>query len=204
MNNIARRKAGKLYDAGEFHDKQWVDAKLALEEFNACGIKDMQKAESLLRKVFLSAGEDLMIIPPLYYSQGINISVGEHFFANADLLLLDEADIIIGNNVFIGPRVSIFTASHPITSNIRNTRLQYAKPIKIGNDVWIGGSVTINPGVTIGDGAVIGSGSVVTKDIESGVIAAGNPCRVIRRITENDAEYWENCYQDYIEGENQP
>lgn len=198
MNDSERCKAGKLYDANKVHDIHWVNAKLALDEFNACGFGDMQKAEQLLRNVFSSAGDGLLVIPPLYYSHGVNISVGDNFFANADFMVLDEADVTIGKNVFIGPRVSIFTACHPISSGVRNTGLQYARPVKIGDNVWIGGNVVINPGVTIGDHVVIGSGSVITKDIEEGVIAAGNPCRVMRRITEDDTKYWNRCYRDYF------
>ena len=109
----------------------------------------------------------------------------------------DEAKVTIGDNVFIAPRVSIYTATHPIDPVIRNMELEVAKAVTIGNDVWIGGNVVINPGVTIGNNVVIGSGSVVTKDIPDNVIAAGNPCRVIREITQQDREYWQAQYEDY-------
>ena len=105
--------------------------------------------------------------------------------------------MIFGDNVFIAPHVSIYTAGHPIDAKIRNTEVEYARPVTIGSDVWIGGNVVINPGVTIGNDVVIGSGSVVTKDIPSHVIAAGNPCKVIREITEEDRIYWEKQYQEY-------
>ena len=113
------------------------------------------------------------------------------------MLILDEAEVIIGNNVFLAPRVSIYTAAHPIDAFVRNTKLEYAKKVTIGNDVWIGGNVVINPGVHIGNNVVIGSGSVVTKDIPDGVIAAGNPCRVIRAIEESDRIYWKNQMEEY-------
>ena len=105
--------------------------------------------------------------------------------------------VTFGENVFIAPHVSIYTAGHPIDAKIRNTEVEYARPVTIGSDVWIGGNVVINSGVTIGDDVVIGSGSVVTKDIPSHVIAAGNPCKVIREITEEDRIYWEKQYQEY-------
>ena len=104
-----------------------------------------------------------------------------------------------GDNVFLAPHVSIYTAGHPIDAEVRNTEVEYARQVTIGSNVWIGGNVVINPGVTIGDDVVIGSGSVVTKDIPSHVIAAGVPCRVIREITEKDKEYWYARYQDYLE-----
>ncbi|MFW6299145.1 MAG: sugar O-acetyltransferase, partial [Bacillota bacterium] len=104
---------------------------------------------------------------------------------------LDVNRIVIGDRVMFGPRVSLLTASHPIDKDVRSANLEYGLPITIGDDVWIGGSVTVNPGVTIGNNVVIGSGAVVTKDIPDGVIAAGNPCKVIRKITEEDKKYWE-------------
>lgn len=114
------------------------------------------------------------------------------------MTILDENYVTFGNNVYIAPHVSIYTAGHPIDAKIRNTDLEYAKSVTIGNDVWIGGNVVINPGVMIGNNVVIGSGSVVTKDIPSGVIAAGNPCRVIREISEQDCRYWEKEFEEYI------
>ncbi len=115
---------------------------------------------------------------------------------------LDTGRVIIGNNVFLAPRVNIFTAAHPIDKKVRNERLEYAKKVVIGNDVWIGGSVTINPGITIGDNVVIDSGSVVTKDIPSNVVAVGNPCRVLRNITEEDKLFWEKEKEKYYKALN--
>lgn len=119
-------------------------------------------------------------------------------YANTDLTILDENKVIFGDNVYLAPHVSIYTAGHPIDEKIRNTDLEYAKPVTIGSDVWIGGNVVINPGVTIGSRVVIGSGSVVTKDVPNDVIAAGNPCRIIREITQKDKEKWLKEYEDYI------
>ena len=117
-------------------------------------------------------------------------------------MILDTGRVIIGNNVFLAPRVNIFTAAHPIDKKVRNERLEYAKKVVIGNDVWIGGSVTINPGITIGDNVVIGSGSVVTKDIPSNVVAVGNPYRVLRNITEEDKLFWEKEKEKYYKALN--
>ncbi|RYD94141.1 MAG: sugar O-acetyltransferase, partial [Sphingomonadales bacterium] len=116
-----------------------------------------------------------------------NIEIGDDFYANVNLVILDGAKVTIGNNVFIAPNVGLYTAGHPLDVTRRNAGLEYALPITIGNNVWIGGGVSIMPGVTIHDGAVIGSGAVVTRDIPANVIAAGNPARVIRAITEDDA-----------------
>ena len=103
----------------------------------------------------------------------------------------------IGDDVFLAPRVSIFTAAHPIDAGVRNRLLEYGRPVTIGSSVWIGGNTVVNPGVTIGDNVVIGSGSVVTKDIPSGVVAAGNPCRVLRKITAEDTLCWETRAAEY-------
>lgn len=147
-------------------------------------------------------GKNSYIEPPLRMDYGINTFIGDNFYSNFDLIILDVAQVTIGNNVFIGPRVSIYTAGHPISQTIRNRQLEYGKEVKIGNDVWIGGNTVINPGVTIGDNVVIGSGSVVTKNIPSGVIAVGNPCKVLRPITLEDEKYWaqEADYYDEVRG----
>lgn len=135
-----------------------------------------------------------MLTPPFYCDHGDKISFGNHFYANTDLTILDENYVTFGNNVYIAPHVSIYTAGHPIDAKIRNMDLEYAKSVNIGNNVWIGGNVVINPGVTIGDNVVIGFGS--------GVIAAGNPCHIIREISERDSRHWAKQYEEYIsEGE---
>ena len=126
-------------------------------------------------------------------------TVGDNFYANMDCIFLDVNEIIIGNRVLLGPRVSIFTAGHPIDKDVRNTGLEYGHKVIIGDDVWIGGNTVINPGVTIGSNVVIGSGSVVTKDIPSDCIAYGNPCRVARKITKNDKDYWTKEMMLYYE-----
>ena len=119
---------------------------------------------------------------------GYNITFGENFFANHNLVILDCAKVTFGNNVFIGPNCGFYTAGHPIDFEQRNRGLEYAYPIKVGSNVWFGGGVQVMPGVSIGSNVVIGGGSIVTKDIPSNVIAVGNPCKVIREITEKDKE----------------
>ncbi|MBS7141745.1 MAG: sugar O-acetyltransferase [Clostridiales bacterium] len=151
----------------------------------------------LFKELFGRTGENLWVEPPFHCDYGCHISVGENFYANFDCIILDVCDVTIGDNVFLAPRVCIYTAGHPIDAGVRRRQLEYGKKVVIGNDVWVGGNSVINPGVTIGDYVVIGSGSVVTKDIPSGVIAAGNPCRVLRPVTEEDTRYWEELEREY-------
>jgi len=139
-----------------------------------------------------------LIEQPFRCDFGYRISFGENFYANYNFIILDGAQVTIGDNVFIGPNCSIFAAGHPFQAKIRNEGLEYAWPISIGDSVWIGGHVSIIGGVTIGEGAVIGAGSVVTKDIPGNVLAAGNPCRVIRIITEEDDQKYMQCNTDWI------
>ena len=130
--------------------------------------------------------ENTVILSPFQCDYGYNIEIGDNFFANVNLVILDGAKVRIGNNAFIAPNVGIYTAGHPFDVKQRNEGLEYAFPVTIGDNVWIGAQACILPGVTIGDNTVIAGGSVVTKDIPANVIAAGNPCRVIREITEAD------------------
>ncbi len=197
MTDKERMFAGKIYSPFRV-ESQWVEIHQAIKEFNDAEFwKDFSALERL-KGLFLSVGEHVMLTPPFYCDHGNKISIGNHFYANTGLTILDENYVTIGDNVYFAPHVSIYTATHPIDAAVRNTDLEYAKPVKIGNDVWIGGNTVINPGVTIGNNVVIGSGSVVTKDIPSGVVAAGNPCRVIREITEADSKYWQEQLQDYL------
>jgi maltose O-acetyltransferase len=136
----------------------------------------------LFRELLGSTGKEFFIENEFVCDYGFNISFGENAYANFNCILLDAAPIHIGKNVMLAPAVKLFTATHPIEHELRNTGIEYAKPIRIEDNVWIGGGAIINPGVTIGRNTVIGSGSVVTKDIPDNVVAAGNPCRVIRKI----------------------
>lgn len=159
-------------------------------EFNNLHPADSEQRIQIIKKSFGGTGRKIYIEPPFHCDYGYNIFAGESFYANFNLTILDCAKVTIGNNVLIAPNVSLFTAGHPLHPSSRANELEYAFPITIGDNVWIGGNVVINPGIKIGDNTVIGSGSVVTKDIPSLVIAAGNPCRVIRNITEEDKKYY--------------
>ena len=148
------------------------------------------EASALLKDLLGATGEHVHIMPPFHCDYGYNIRVGENFFANYNFTVLDIGRVTIGANAQIAPNVSIYTAGHPIHPDSRNSGYEYGIDITIGDNVWIGGNAVILPGVTIGDNAVIGAGSVVTKDIPANVIAAGNPCRVIRAITEADRRFY--------------
>lgn len=161
------------------------------DAFNATSHTDHEARVALLHEYLGKVGRNVWINKPFYCDYGSHIYLGDNFYANFDCIMLDVNEIRIGNNVMLGPRVCIYTAGHPIDKDIRNELLEYGYKVTIGDDVWIGGNTVINPGVTIGSNVVIGSGSVVTKDIPSNVVAAGNPCRVIRPIKEKDKVYWE-------------
>ena len=196
MTEKERMLAGKLYRASDpelvaDHQRKWRLIRAINNE------PDTEKLPGLFQELLGQLGEGSWLEPPFHCDYGSHIYIGKHFYANCDCIFLDVCDITIGDDVFLAPGVCIFTATHPIDAGVRNSELEYAKPVRIGSSVWIGGSTVINPGVTIGDNVVIGSGSVVTKDIPSGVIAAGNPCRVLRPITEEDRRYWEAQAMEY-------
>jgi maltose O-acetyltransferase len=186
-----RMLAGELYifeDPELYKDRD--KNRTILHELNQTSHLQLERREALFKDLFGSIGENFKIQTPFYCDYGNNIYIGDNFFANFDCLILDIAEVHIGNNVMFAPRVNIFTAGHPIDAEVRNTKLEFGTPVTIGDNVWVGGNVTINPGVTIGDNVVIGSGSVVTRNIPSNTVAVGNPCRVIRDITEADKIYW--------------
>lgn len=158
-----------------------LKAKKACVKYNNLFLDDMEKGNEIIRNLFNSTGKEFLIMPNFHCDYGFNISIGEKFYANHNLVILDCNKVSFGDNVFIGPNCGFYAATHPIDKDVRK-ELEYSKPIKVGNDVWIGGGVTVLPGVTIGDNVVIGAGSVVTKDIPSNVVAYGNPCRVVKNI----------------------
>lgn len=170
-----------------------------LEEFNQTSFRDGKRRNWILKQMFCSVGKGLHIEPPFYCDYGKNISVGDNFYANYDCILLDVCSITIGNNVFLGPRVTINTASHPLDKDVRNSGLEFGKSIRIGNDVFIGANAVINPGVTINDDVVIGSGAIVTHDLESHAIYAGNPAKKIRDIDEKERKKWVDLQTNYCE-----
>ncbi len=159
-------------------------------ELNSLSPEFAGERKQVLQNLLGSFTENLHIESPFYCDYGYNIFLGDNFYSNYNCVILDCAEVKIGDNVMLGPNVSIFTAGHPIDPVKRNEGWEYAIPVSIGNNVWIGGNTVINPGVQIGDNTVIGSGSVLTKDIPTNVIAAGNPCKVIREITEDDKQYY--------------
>lgn len=155
-------------------------------EYNQIPPNAEEDRAGMIKKIIGKTKGNPIIVSPFYCDYGSNIELGENFFANHNMVLLDGAKITFGNNVFIGPNCCISTAGHPIDKDQRNKGLEFAHPISIGNSVWIGANVSILPNVTIGDNSVIGAGSVVTKDIPANVIAVGNPCKVLRPITDAD------------------
>ena len=141
-----------------------------------------KEKDTLIKRILGKTGERLKVIQPFFCDYGFNIEVGEDFFANTGMVILDEARVTFGNHVFIGPNCSFYTPCHPLDVATRNKGVEWSLPITVGNNVWFGGNVTVCPGVTIGDDAVIGAGSVVTHDIPASVVAAGNPCKIIKKI----------------------
>jgi maltose O-acetyltransferase len=187
MKEKEKMIAGKPYRAfGEELVAERQAAKELIFEFNSLHPGKTEQRNKIIQRLFGKTGKNFIIEPPFRCDYGYNISIGENFYANYNCTIIDCAKVIIGDNAFIAPNVSLFTAGHPVHPDIRNEQLEYALPIFIGNSVWFGGGVIVNPGVTIGDNAVIGSGSVVTKDIPANVVAVGSPCRVKRKITEKD------------------
>ncbi len=151
-------------------------------EYNRLDYDKFEQRAELLKRILGKTGENYTIEQSFYCDYGYNIELGENFYSNHNLVILDCAKVKFGDNVFIGPNCGFYTAEHPIDAKTRNKFLEYAHPITVGNSVWFGGHVTVLSGVNIGDNVVIGAGSVVTKDIPSNVVAVGNPARVIREI----------------------
>ena len=203
MTEKERMLSGKLYIArDEELARDNKKSRMLTRLFNNSTEEQLKYRVELLKELFESTGKNIYIEPPFSCDYGCHISIGNNFYANYDCIVIDVCKVRIGHNVFFGPRVCIFTAGHPIDADIRNTGLEYGKPVTIGNNVWIGGNAVINPGVTIGNNVVIGSGAVVTKDIPDNVIAVGNPCRVFREITDEDKKYWEKQREEYLNSKN--
>ena len=188
MTEREKMEAGLWYDAN--HDPELCAMRTRADIlcfcFNQTSPADGEKRAGLLRQLLPQMGKDVLILAPLHTDYGVRCRIGEGTFMNHNAYLMDCAPISIGKHCFIGPNCGIYTASHPLVAEERNLGLEIARPVILEDDVWIGGDVTILGGVTIGEGSVIGAKSLVTKDIPPHVVAAGNPCRVLRPITEAD------------------
>ncbi|MDE6542869.1 MAG: sugar O-acetyltransferase [Muribaculaceae bacterium] len=175
---------GELYDAN--NDAELIAERMRCKdichEYNHLRPSDTMRREEIITGLFGKTGRNFLIEQPFYCDYGYNIEIGENFYANVNCVILDGAKVRFGDNVFIAPSCGFYTAGHPFDVEQRNQGLEYARPITVGNNVWIGAQVCVLPGVTIRDNCVIGAGSVVNKDIPSGSLAVGNPCRVIRKI----------------------
>ena len=184
MTEKEKCENGLLYDAN--YDQELINERMAVKdlclEYNQLKNSDTEGRAALIRKIVGKTKETVCIEPNFWCDYGYNIEVGENFYANHNLVILDCARVIFGDYVFIGPNCSFYTASHPLDVQQRNQGLESAHLITVGNNVWFGGNVVVLPGVSIGNNSVIGAGSVVTKDIPDNVVAVGNPCRVIKTI----------------------
>lgn len=189
IDNSEIKKAmreGILYqDMEQGLPEERMAAKLLQHEYNMLIPNDMKRRSELMEAMFSNIGKNSWIESPIRFSYGTHIHIGDHFYSNFNLTLIDDAHITIGNNVLIGPNVVISTAGHPENTDIRHQGYQYSKDITIEDGVWIGAQVVVLPGVRIGKNSIIGAGSVVTKDIPENVVAYGVPCRVIRNLDNN-------------------
>lgn len=206
MTNKELMLMGELYKLNDDEElnEDFMRARRLTRLFNSMTEEQMDERKEVIRELFKSTGENVHVEQTFHCDYGCHISVGNNFYANYDCIIVDVCEVTIGNDVLLAPRVGIYTAGHPIDAAVRNEGLEFGKPVTIGDNVWIGGNAVINPGVTIGSNVVIGSGSVVTKDIPDNVVAVGNPCRVLREITEEDRIYWEKEKEKYYQRIGQP
>jgi acetyltransferase-like isoleucine patch superfamily enzyme len=191
MNQKERMLAGLPYKAWlDGLSEERMENKLKIHEYNLLCPDERNKINELIKDILGKTGDSVFIEQPFHCDYGKNIEVGNNFFANYNCTILDVGKVIIGENVQFAPNVSLYTAGHPIHPESRNSGYEYGIGITIGDNVWLGGNVVVNPGVHIGNNVVIGAGSVVTKDIPDNMVAVGNPCKVIREITEEDRKYY--------------
>ena len=192
MREFDKLHTGEIYFPGdpEIHREQTA-CQEKLYDFNRTRPSELEKRTAMLRDMFAEIGEGCYIEPPLHANFGGKfVHFGKWVYANYNLTLVDDTHIYVGDDTMFGPNVTIATAGHPIAPELRGRGLQFNMPVRIGKRCWLGAGVIVMPGVTIGDDTVIGAGSVVTKDIPSGVVAVGNPCRVLRQIGAHDREYY--------------
>ncbi|KQA98054.1 maltose acetyltransferase [Vibrio metoecus] len=183
MREREKMLSGEYYDPSDAElVKLRLEARLLTEKLNQTSVSCPEKRVEIIKSLLGSTGNSIHIESTFNCDYGLNIHVGENFYANFGCVILDVAEVRIGDNCFIAPQVGIYTATHPIDPIQRNSGLEFGKPIRIGNNCWIGGHATINPGVTLGDNVVVASGAVVTKSFGSNVVIGGNPARVLKEI----------------------
>lgn len=184
MTEKEKMLAGEIYDANNDINliNERIRAKDLCFEYNNLKPSQIEERKKVMKRILGRIKGDFLIEQPFICDYGYNIEIGENFYSNHNLTILDANKVIFGDNVFIGPNCGFYTAGHPLDYKTRNMGLEYAKSIKIGNNVWFGGNVAVMPGVKIGDNCVIGAGSVVTKNIPENSVAVGNPCKVIKKI----------------------
>lgn len=189
MNNIERRDMGLPYISDDSVMEEQKRSRRILQKLNSIDRADFDGIGKLVKELF-GKSEGAFLNPPFYCDYGDHIEVGKNFFANYNCMIIDVAKVKIGDNCQMAPNVAIYTAGHPVHPMSRSSMYEYGQEVTIGDNVWIGGNTVIVPGVHIGSNTVIGAGSVVTKDIPDWVIAAGNPCKVIRKITDEDKKFY--------------
>ncbi len=192
MSEKEKLHTGELYLPS---DREIMEEQLkrldTLYEFNHTRPTDTERRQELMHKMLAEAGEGCYIEAPFYANMGgAHVHLGKNVYCNFGVTMVDDTHIYIGDRTMIGPNVTIATAGHPILPELREKGYQYNMPVKIGRNCWIGAGAVIVPGITVGDNVVIGAGSIVTKDLPSNVVAAGNPCRILREVDERDKEYY--------------
>lgn len=192
MTDREKIHSGKIYyPSGDEIMNEQLGYVNKLYDFNATRPTELSKREALLKEMFAEIGENCYIEPPFHANWGgHHVHFGDNVYANFNLTMVDDTHIYVGDCTMFGPNVTVATAGHPIDPELRAKAYQYNMPVHIGKNCWLGAGVIVLPGVTIGDNTVIGAGSVVTKDIPSNVVAVGNPCKVLRPISERDKEYY--------------
>lgn len=189
MDHITRRDMGMPYISDEEVMNQQKKARILTQKLNTMDRSDFEGIQKVVAEL-LGKSEGAFINPPFYCDYGFHIEVGKNFFANYNCTILDVGKVTIGDNCQMAPNVAIYTAGHPVHPDSRNSAYEYGIEVTIGDNCWIGGNSVVCPGVHIGNNVIIGAGSVVTKDVPDWSIAAGNPCKVIRQITEEDRKYY--------------
>jgi galactoside O-acetyltransferase len=186
-----KMKNGMLYiDVGEGLEADRRRCQELLYDYNHTRPSEETKRKDILEELLGDIKEHIWIEPPFHVAYGSNIHIGDHFYANFNLVIIDDIDVYIGEHVMIAPNVTITPTGHPVDPTLRKPGTQFSIPVRIGNNVWIGSNAVILPGVAIGNDSVIGAGSVVTHDIPENVVALGNPCRILREINEHDKEFY--------------